>query len=84
MALTNITAYQDFIEAKSQSDLSSGFEPVFMPDYMFDFQAALTAWNCIQGRSADFADCGLGNPLRWPRRAQRLSRGWPLGLKRRG
>lgn len=37
-----------------------GFDPVFMPDYLFDFQRALVHWSCRRGKSAIFADCGLG------------------------
>ena len=37
-----------------------GFDPVFMPDRLFDFQRALVAWSTRLGRSAIFADCGLG------------------------
>lgn len=38
----------------------SGFEPVFMPSFLFDFQTALVDWSVRKGRSALFADCGLG------------------------
>jgi len=37
-----------------------GFDPVFLPDWMFDFQEHLTGWALRKGRSAMFADCGLG------------------------
>lgn len=29
--------YKEFIDRKSQAGESSGFEPVFMPDFLFDF-----------------------------------------------
>lgn len=38
----------------------AGFEPVVLHDFLFDFQKALVDWNCLMGRSATFADCGLG------------------------
>ena len=31
-----------------------------MPDFLFDFQAALVEWALRKGRAAIFADCGLG------------------------
>ena len=52
--------YQSFIESKSQRGSLGGFEPIWMPDFLFDFQKALTEWDLRQGRSAIFADCGLG------------------------
>ena len=53
------TGYAEFIERKSQSAANSGFDPVFMPDFLFDFQKALTEWATRKGRAAIFADCGL-------------------------
>lgn len=47
---------------KPSSD-DHGFKPVFMPDCLFDFQKHLAEWNVTQGRSATFADCGLGKSL---------------------
>lgn len=52
--------YDDFIERKSQIDNLSGFEPVWMPDFLFDFQKSLVDWSIRKGRAAIFADCGLG------------------------
>lgn len=37
-----------------------GFEPVWMPDFLFPFQIHLVEWAIRQGRAAIFADCGLG------------------------
>jgi hypothetical protein len=54
------TDYQLFLESKAQLTSYDGFEPVFMPDYLFDFQTYLTEWAIRKGRSAIFADCGLG------------------------
>jgi len=53
-------SYADFIERKTQLDVKSGFDPVFMPDFLYDFQRALLEWALVKGRSAIFADCGLG------------------------
>ena len=52
--------YEEFIADKSQMGGNSGFYPVWMPDFLFDFQKALVEWSLIKGRSAIFADCGLG------------------------
>jgi len=52
--------YEDFIESKSQLDGDYGFEPSFMPDWLFDYQSALVQWACRKGRAAIFADCGMG------------------------
>lgn len=52
--------YATFIRNKAQANTGSGFEPLWMPDFLFDFQAALVEWNLRTGRSATFADCGLG------------------------
>ena len=52
--------YAAFIEAKSQIGMNHGFEPLWMPDFLFDFQRALVEWAIKKGRAAIFADCGLG------------------------
>jgi hypothetical protein len=52
--------YNNFLEQKQQIGGNHGFEPLFMPDFLFDFQKALIQWSCVKGRSAIFADCGLG------------------------
>lgn len=54
------TTYERFIHEKSQQGRMDGFEPVFMPDWLFDFQRALVEWSILKGRFAIFADCGLG------------------------
>ena len=52
--------YQEFIKRKSQFANMHGFSPVWMPDFLFDFQKALVEWSVLKGRAAIFADCGLG------------------------
>jgi hypothetical protein len=52
--------YQEFLERKLHTGADHGFEPVFMPDQLFDFQQALVQWAVRKGRAAIFADCGLG------------------------
>jgi hypothetical protein len=52
--------YVDFIHAKSQVESRGGFEPVYLPNFLFDFQHALVEWALQKGRAAIFADCGMG------------------------
>ena len=52
--------YNIFLENKAQFSADTGFDPVFMPDYLFDFQKFLVEWSVRKGRDAIFADCGLG------------------------
>lgn len=52
--------YEVFIERKTQLGSESGFEPIWIPDFLFDFQADQTKWAIRKGRLATFADCGLG------------------------
>jgi hypothetical protein len=37
--------YQAFLEGKSRAIEPSGFEPVWMPDFLYGFQKMLTEWN---------------------------------------
>lgn len=52
--------YQEFLEGKMQLGGDHGFDPVWMPDMLFPFQVSLVEWATRKGRSAVFADCGLG------------------------
>ena len=52
--------YDAFINEKSQFGDGCGFVPDTMPDYLYDFQKALVGWSLKLGRSAIFADCGMG------------------------
>lgn len=52
--------YANFIASKSQGGADSGFKPLWMPDFLFDFQAAKTEWAIRKGRAANVADCGMG------------------------
>lgn len=56
-------SYSDFIKNKSHYYGNSGFKPLFIPDSLFDFQKSLVEWSILKGRSAVFADCGLGKTL---------------------
>jgi hypothetical protein len=52
--------YSEYLETKAQGGSDSGFSPVFMPSFLFDFQVAMVDWAVRKGRAAIFADCGLG------------------------
>lgn len=52
--------YQKFIDSRSQIGWNHGFKPLFMPDFLFDFQGALTEWAIETGRALLMEDCGLG------------------------
>ena len=53
-------SYAAFLEGKAQAGALHGFEPSWLPDFLFGFQRALVDWATRMGRSAMFADCGLG------------------------
>lgn len=75
--------YQKFIETKSQSGLNHGFDPLWMPDKLFAFQKKLLEWSLLKGRSAVFADCGLGKTfiqLAWAENVARKTKGRVLIL----
>ncbi len=55
-----MTTYQEFLERKTQLDGMHGFDPEWMPEFLFPFQTALVEWSLRKGRAALFADCGLG------------------------
>ncbi len=52
--------YANFLSQKSQDDTYSGFDPVWIPSFLFDFQQVLVEWAVKKGKAAIFADCGLG------------------------
>jgi hypothetical protein len=57
------TSYATFLEQKSQSGGQHGFAPLRLPDFLIDFQSALTEWAIRRGRAAIFASCGLGKTV---------------------
>ena len=76
-------AYADFVRRKSQLNTESGFAPVWLPDFLFDFQRALVEWAVRKGRAAIFADCGLGKTpmqLVWAENVVRQTNGRVLIL----
>jgi hypothetical protein len=55
-----VIEYREFLNTKAQLGGMNGFTPQTIPDYLFDFQRNLVEWSLRKGKSAIFADCGLG------------------------
>ncbi|MBA2526590.1 MAG: helicase [Pyrinomonadaceae bacterium] len=75
--------YPEFLERKSQLGSYDGFDAVWMPGFLFDFQRALVEWALQKGKSAIFADCGLGKTpmqLVWAENVVRKTNGRVLIL----
>ena len=60
MSDESVGEYLKFLDRKTQGGADSGFDPIWMPDFLFDFQASMVEWAVRKGRSAIFEDCGLG------------------------
>ena len=56
-------SYAEFLDRKMQSGADHGFEPIWMPRAMFDFQQAMAGHAIRKGRGALFEDCGLGKTI---------------------
>lgn len=52
--------YKKFLKTKVDKNKSEGFEPLFLPDFLYDFQKELVTWAVRKGKAALFEDCGLG------------------------
>jgi hypothetical protein len=79
MAMT----YEAFLASKTQLESGGGFAPLWMPDFLFDFQRALVEWSLERGRAAELADCGLGKTpmqLVWAENVVRKTNGAVLIL----
>lgn len=69
--------YAAFLDEKVHTGADAGFKPLWMPDFLFDFQAAKTEWAIRKGRAANVADCGLGKTpmgLVWASNVSRKTR----------
>lgn len=55
--------YLEFLKTKKHSSVKQGVKPVFIPDYLFDFQKYATEYAIKKGRCAVFFDTGLGKTL---------------------
>lgn len=72
-----MSTYTEFLERRSQLDGDHGFEPNWMPGFLFPFQAELATWALRKGRGGIFADCGLGKTpmqLVWAENVRRHTR----------
>jgi len=58
--MNNHLSYNDFLETKETDHIDAGFDPSELPVDLFDFQKDIVGWACRRGRSAIFADTGLG------------------------
>ena len=75
--------YERFLESKRQIGGEHGFEPVWMPTYLYDFQRLLVEWAVRKGRGALFCDTGLGkSPMQlvWAENVVRKTNGRVLIL----
>ena len=75
--------YAAFLARKAQAGAEGGFKPHWLPEAFFDFQADLTTWALRNGRSAIFADCGMGKTpmqLAWAENVVRETNGRVLIL----
>jgi len=52
--------YDRFLREKAQAGADAGFDPIDIPEFLFGFQRDLVECAVRRGRSAVFADCGLG------------------------
>lgn len=55
-----MSKYSEFLKQKTDYGSEFGFVPLWMPDFLFDFQKHLVDWAVRKGRAAIFADCGMG------------------------
>lgn len=57
--------YNDFLNGKLHEGADHGFDPIFMPSQLMDFQAAMVEYSVRKGRAALFEDCGLGKTFQF-------------------
>ncbi|MEK9713239.1 MAG: DEAD/DEAH box helicase [Thalassolituus sp.] len=58
-----MSAYHDFIDAKSFRAVESGFTVDDLPYPLFDYQEPIVKWALRRGKAAIFADTGLGKTI---------------------
>lgn len=52
--------YLEFLDSRTHAPKGDGIRCDNLPDFLFDYQQSLVSWSIERGRSAIFADCGLG------------------------
>ena len=57
------STYEEFLKNKAQLSGNFGFDPIWLPDRLFDFQKYITEWGLKKGRGAYYADTGLGKTI---------------------
>lgn len=63
-------SYADFLQSKHRLWRGHAMPEAELPAQLFDWQQSIVRWNMRKGRSATFADCGLGKTpmqLAWAR-----------------
>ena len=55
--------YDAFIAGKSTKPRQQGFEPAWVPEFLYPFQKAVVEWSIRLGRACLFEDCGLGKTV---------------------
>jgi hypothetical protein len=61
--ILSLNPYHEFLENRLQDSSREGFKPLWMPSFLFDFQAAVAEWELWKGKSAAFLDCGMGKSV---------------------
>jgi hypothetical protein len=55
--------YDDFVKSKRRLEIATGHKPDELNEYLKPFQHAIVSWSVRRGRSAIFADTGLGKTI---------------------
>lgn len=55
--------YEEFLKGKQIIQKPSGFEAIDISSNLFNFQNDIVEWASLKGKSAVFADCGLGKTV---------------------
>ena len=55
--------YESFLYRKLHDGANHGFDPIALPESLFEFQQFLVTWALRRGRAAILADTGLGKTL---------------------
>jgi len=55
--------YEKFLYNKTHLSGQFGFDPVWVPDFLFDFQKYMVDYGIKKGRCAEFIDTGLGKTI---------------------
>lgn len=53
-------AYAQFLARKTQDSTDYGFDPLWVPEWLFPFQQDMVSWATRKGHAALLEDCGLG------------------------